>query len=88
MPRKIKHTTVLPHVDIQDLHEGVQVRFLPPPRKAAYDAGLEGKVGIVLGEPWGRCVRVQVDDRAWLTSPERLELAPPSEHPDVMKGSV
>lgn len=58
------------------LGPGTRVRFLPPPARQAFDAGLAGKTGIVVGERWGKVVRVKVDDdgRTWLTFPERLEV--------------
>jgi hypothetical protein len=57
------------------LTAGVRVRFLPRIHKATYDAGLEGQEGIIVGERWGKTIRVQMQDgRVWLTFPHRVEV--------------
>jgi hypothetical protein len=64
--------------DDERIVAGARVRFRPPRQKQAWDAGLAGKEGIVIGERWGKDgqqIRVQTEDgRTWLTSLSRLEL--------------
>lgn len=72
--------------DDERIVAGAKVRFRPPQHKLAFDARLEGQIGTVIGERWGKTIRVQLDDgRVWLTFPHRVEVVEEDEWKQLKK---